>query len=336
MPDKALSSTSHGRALRILADGHSHSGEELAAALGVTRAAVWKQVSKLGDWGLNIEATRGQGYVLDPPIEFLSEKAIRSKISDAGRGLLEALVVAEEIESTNQALMEAGPPSAGALNICLAEYQRAGRGRRGRNWIAPFGSGLCLSAGWAFDEMPKDLSALTLATGLVIRRTLRETVGVGIKLKWPNDLIWGDRKLGGILVELKAESQGSCFIVIGMGLNVSSFPAQLEAESQWSNGAVDLGTATEGRPPSRNSLAASLIDSLGGMLQSYSSSGFAAYRDEFDEADYLRGRHVSVLDAVDSINGIASGIDADGALRLNMGDAVKRIIAGDVSVRMVA
>jgi BirA family biotin operon repressor/biotin-[acetyl-CoA-carboxylase] ligase len=193
-----------------------------------------------------------------------------------------------------------------------------------------------MSVGWTFDEMASDISALTLASGLVIRRTLRDTAGVGIQLKWPNDLIWDDRKLGGILIELKAESHGSCFIVIGMGLNVSSFPADLDAESHWSNGAVDLVTATGGTLLSRNRLAASMIDALGGMLRSYCASGFSAYREEFDEADYLRGRHVSVLDSVDSIDGIASGIDADGALRLDMGDAVKRIIAGDVSVRTVA
>lgn len=328
-------STTHGKVLRILADGGRHSGEQLAAELGVTRAAVWEQIAKLEDWGLNVEAIRGHGYLLDRPIEFLDKKIIRRELAPEVLGLLATLDVDDEVDSTNEALFHTQPPATGTLNVCLAEYQRAGRGRRGRNWVGPFGGGLCLSAGWTFDEIPRDIAALTLVTGLVIRRVVHAAASLGIQLKWPNDLIWDNRKLGGVLIELKTESRGRCYIVVGIGLNVSSIPAQLESESQWPSGAIDLCTATGGTVPSRNVLAANIIDALGRMLQSYGESGFSAYSEEYRVADYLYGRLVSVSDGVNSITGVASGIDSNGALRVNTGEAMKCVIAGDVSVRMV-
>jgi BirA family biotin operon repressor/biotin-[acetyl-CoA-carboxylase] ligase len=320
--------------LRILADGGRHSGEQLAKELGVTRAAVWKQIAKLEAWGLNVEATRGSGYILDRPIEFLDKAAIVRELTPEVLELLAKLDVEDELDSTNRALLLESTAE-GTLSVCLAEYQRAGRGRRGRSWVAPVGGGLCLSAGWKFAEMPRDLSALTLATGLVIRRVIREATGLEIRLKWPNDLIWDDKKLGGVLIELKAESQGPCYVVVGIGMNVSSIPARLERAAHWPDGAVDLYTATQGALPSRNVLAANLIDALGRMLPSYGESGFLAYREEFGSADYLQGRHISVEDASQSIVGLASGVDVDGALRVNTGAAIERVIAGDISVRLV-
>jgi BirA family biotin operon repressor/biotin-[acetyl-CoA-carboxylase] ligase len=174
-----------------------------------------------------------------------------------------------------------------------------------------------------------------LVTGLVIRRVVHETAGVEVQLKWPNDLIWHDKKLGGVLVELKAESHGPCYVVVGIGINVSGIPAQLDGTGNWPGGVVDLYTATNGTPPQRNGLAARLIGVLGSMLRSYSERGFSAYREEYDTADYLLGRQVSVQDGSTLLAGVAGGVDADGALRVNTGDAIERVIAGDVSVRTV-
>jgi len=328
-------STPQGQLLRILADGGRHSGEQLAEALGVTRAAVWKQVAKLESWGLSVEATRGSGYLLARPIDFLSEADIVRELVPDVVDFLARIDVADELDSTNQALLEESSPAAGQLAVRLAEFQHAGRGRRGRTWVAPFGGGLCLSVGWTFTEIPRDLSALTLVTGLVIRSVILETTGVEVQLKWPNDLIWHDKKLGGVLVELKAESHGPCYVVVGIGINVSGIPAQLDSTGNWPGGVVDLYTATSGMPPPRNSLAARLIGALGSMLLSYSESGFPAYREEYAAADYLYGRQISVQDESNVLTGVAGGVDADGALRVNTGDGVERVIAGDVSVRMV-
>ncbi|TDJ45323.1 MAG: biotin--[acetyl-CoA-carboxylase] ligase, partial [Gammaproteobacteria bacterium] len=213
----ATFSTPQGKVLRILADGHRHSCEHLAQALGVTQASIRKQLAQLEAWGLNIEGMRGSDFLLDRSIDFLDKALILQELNPDVERLMVRLDVHEEIDSTNQALLDAAPRVAGELNVALAEYQHAGRGRRGRRWAAPFGGGLCFSAGWLFEEMPQDLSALTLATGVVVRQVLLEATGLAVQLKWPNDLVWDDRKLGGILVEFTAESQGRCYVVIGIG-----------------------------------------------------------------------------------------------------------------------
>ena len=319
--------------LRILADGHRHSGEHLAQALGVTQATVRKQLAKLEAWGLSVEVTSASGYHLDRPINFLNKALILDELNADVERLVARLDVHEEIDSTNQALLDAAPCAARKLNIALAEYQSAGRGRRGRSWIAPFGGGLCFSVGWLFEEMPRDLAALTLATGVVIRRVLVEATGLDIQLKWPNDLVWEDKKLGGILVEFTVDKQGPCYVVIGIGINISIPPRRLEQVAGSLGGAIDLYAATQGRPPSRNVLAAKMIEALARLLAHYCDNGFLEYHAEFGAVDYLRGRRISVDDASHLISGMAVGVDRSGALRVDTGDGVQRVIAGDVSVR---
>ncbi len=319
--------------LRILADGHRHSGEHLAQALGVTRAAVWKQLAKLDAWGLNVEVTPASGYLLDRPIDFLDKALIIDALDPAVERLVARLDVHEEIDSTNRALLDAALRVAGKLDVVLAEYQSAGRGRRGRRWVAPFGGGLCFSTGWLFEEMPRDLAALALAAGVAIRRVLVEATGLAIQLKWPNDLVWEDKKLGGILVEFTAENQGPCYVVIGIGINISIAPRRLERLAGSLNGAIDLYAATQGRPPPRNVLAARMIEASARLLANYCDNGFPEYHAEFSAVDYLRGQRVSIDDASDLISGVAVGVDRSGALRVDTGDGVQRVISGDVSVR---
>ncbi len=280
-----------------------------------------------------MSATSGSDYLLDRPIDLLNKALILRELDPDVERLVARLDVHETIDSTNQALLDAAPHAAGKLTIALAEYQSAGRGRRGRTWVAPFGGGLCFSAGWLFDEMPHDLAALTLATGVVVRRVLLEATGLDVQLKWPNDLVWEDKKLGGILVELTAESQGPCYVVVGIGINVSITPRHLEQIAGWPSGAVDLYAATEGRPPSRNVLAARMIEASARLLPHYGDNGFLQHHAEFSAVDYLRGRRVSVDAASHPISGTAVGVDGSGALLVDTGDGVRRVISGDVSVK---
>lgn len=318
--------------LRILADGHRHSCEHLAQTLGVTQALIRKQLAQLEAWGLNIEGMRGSDFLLDRSIDFLDKALILQELNPDVERLMVRLDVHEEIDSTNQALLDAAPRVAGELNVALAEYQHAGRGRRGRRWAAPFGGGLCFSAGWLFEEMPQDLSALTLATGVVVRQVLLEATGLAVQLKWPNDLVWDDRKLGGILVEFTAESQGRCYVVIGIGINISIPPRRLEQIAGSLDGAIDLHAATQGHPPPRNVLAARLIEALARLFPHYRDNGFLKYHAEFNAVDYLRDRHVSVDDASHLFSGVAVGVDGSGALRVDTGDGVQRVISGHISV----
>jgi BirA family transcriptional regulator, biotin operon repressor / biotin---[acetyl-CoA-carboxylase] ligase len=319
--------------LHALADGQTHSGEELARTFGVTRAAIWKQVGKLADWGLSVEAEPGSGYRLPRRLDLLTVDAVRAALDPRVAARLAKLDVFTEIGSTNRHLLVA-PPRVGALDICIAEYQTAGRGRRGRSWNVPLGGGICLSAGWQFAGIPAELAALTLAVGVAVRRVLERIAGLEVALKWPNDLVFDDRKLGGILLELAAEAHGGAHVVAGIGLNVAVPAALLPSLSDWPAGAIDLTTALGTDPPPRAALAGALINELALLLAAYPRDGFAAFRSEWRAADYLRGRAVRVDDSAEPISGTAVGIDDDGALLVELVTGERRrVVAGDVSVR---
>jgi BirA family biotin operon repressor/biotin-[acetyl-CoA-carboxylase] ligase len=321
------------RLLAALADGRAHSGEELARTFGVTRAAVWKQIPKLAEWGLAVEAVPGVGYRLPRAIDLLDADSVRASLAPQVAARIATLEVFTAIESTNRHLL-AAPPPAGLLRACLAEFQTAGRGRRGRKWSTPLGAGLCLSVGWQFAGTPADLSALTLAVGVVVRRAVARVAGVDVALKWPNDLVWDERKLGGILLELTAEGQGGCHVVAGIGLNVALPPGLLPTLSDWPRGAVDLASATDGKPPARAALAVALIEELAQLFATYADTGFGAYREDWRAADYLRGRAVRLDEAGEPVTGTAAGIEADGTLLIETAPgARRRVVAGDVSVR---
>lgn len=318
--------------LHALADGRTHSGEELAHAFGVTRAAVWKQVAKLADFGLAVEAVPGAGYRLRHRLDLLDAGAVRAALDAGVAARLAKLEVFTEIDSTNSRLLGA-PPAPGELDVCLAEFQTAGRGRRGRAWTAPLGSGLCLSVGWQFSGMPAGPGPLTLAVGVAVRRALERVAQITIALKWPNDLVFDERKLGGILLELAAEAHGGAHVVVGIGLNVSLPPELARSLSDWPRGAVDLKTALGRAPPPRAVLAAALVNELAALFVDYPAHGFAAYRTEWRSADFLRGRAVRLDEPGGPLFGKAVGIDADGALLVEAAGVRRRVVAGDVSVR---
>jgi len=327
--------------IAMLADGEVHSGEALAARLGVTRAAVWKQVRELVSLGLEVEAVAGQGYRLVPPLELLQDESIRQA---ARCKALRTLSVFGQLDSTNTWLLSQPMPPVGRLDACLAETQTAGRGRRGRSWAAPLGGGLYLSMAWQFDPRPPDFSALSLATGVAVRAALADMGLASVQLKWPNDLVVDDGKLGGILVELKGEADGPSQVVIGVGINVA-LPAQAREAiaPNWGRGPVDLHEII-GQPVSRNQLAGRLIARTAEMLARFQVSGFAPFRDEFVKADYLRGRPLSAPSpgsggagtdhggAAEMIRGTGDGVDIDGALRVATAQGVVRIVSGEVSV----
>jgi BirA family transcriptional regulator, biotin operon repressor / biotin---[acetyl-CoA-carboxylase] ligase len=322
-----------GRAelLRLLSDGALHSGEELAAVLSISRAAVWKRLQQLEAWGVALEARRGSGYRLESPIDLLDAAGIRRRLPPEVSASLRVLEVHEALESTSDRLLAARELPPGSFDACLAEFQSAGRGRRGRRWVAPFASGLCLSLSWSYRDAPATLGALSLAAGVAALRALRRLDVGGLSLKWPNDIVQADAKLGGILVDLRGEAAGPALVVVGVGVNVCLPRAARSALAAEGVAAVDL--ATLGTAPARNALAAVLIAELHQALGEFGARGMAAFADEWVAADALAGRAVRVLHGGQQLEGIARGVDADGALLLEADGYRRRIVSGEVSVR---
>jgi BirA family biotin operon repressor/biotin-[acetyl-CoA-carboxylase] ligase len=319
--------------LRLLADGERHSGEELAAALSVSRAAVWKQLQQLEEWGIALEATPGSGYRLGSPLDLLDAGAIRRRLPAAARQRLRNLEVHAWLESTSDRLLAVNDLPAARFDACLAEFQAAGRGRRGRSWVAPFGSGLCLSVNWTYVDAPATLGALSLAAGVAARRALRRLGFPGLSLKWPNDIVHAGGKLGGILIDLRGEAAGPAYFVVGIGINFR-LPAPLR-ERLRAEGVEAIDLASLGKLPSRNEAAALVIAELTAALVEFGGRGLAAFADEWQEADALAGRPVRVLQGDRHFDGLARGVDGDGALMLETGGERRRILSGEVSVRPV-
>ena len=318
--------------LALLADGAVHSGEELAAALDISRTAVWKHIERLRVLGIDIVALPRVGYRLAAPLELLDAQAIRDGVDVQRRSRLARVEVLFEVDSTNTRLLEGPRPPTGQVFAMLTERQTAGRGRRGRSWIAPFGRALALSLSWNFVESPRDLPALSLAVGVGVARALRRIGAHGIALKWPNDIWFDDRKLGGVLLELRSEAAGPAFVVIGVGLNVSLAPQGLPGLP---DGAVVPASVAQscGQAPSRNALAGALIDELIDVLCTFEHSGFAPFAAPWRELDALHGRSARVRMGEEEFTGTSLGIDADGALLLDVAGTRRKIVSGEASLR---
>lgn len=315
-----------------LCDGEFHSGEELAHALGVTRSAVWKAANALRDLGTPMQATRNRGYCLRAPTEVLSAPRIREALSRKTRDRVQRLNVAWALGSTNTELVARPNPSQGCAEVLLAEFQTAGRGRRGRAWLAPPGGAVCLSLSWTFPDMPRDAGALGLAMGVCVLRAL-EPFGVGAaKLKWPNDVLAGDHKLGGILIELRAEAAGPACVVVGIGLNVALGAELLGKIATLGLPATDLASVAA-KPVSRNTLAAGIIECCVAGLLEFEQHGLRPFIEEWRHADALRGRQVSVHAGEEHARGVARSIDLNGALLVETPQGLKKFFSGEVTVR---
>jgi len=323
--------TRRGELLRLLADGELHSGEELAAALSISRAAIWKQLQRLGDWGIALEARAGSGYRLAAALDLLDAAQIRSLLPQGSREHLRNLEVHETLDSTNDRLLTAGDLPPGRFDACLAEFQSAGRGRRGRRWVAPFASGLCLSVNWSYRDAPATLGALSLAAGVAVLRALRRLGFPDLSLKWPNDIVHRDGKLGGILVDLRGEAAGPAYFVVGVGINVR-LPKKAR-DTLRAEGVKAIDLASLGTEPVRNLAASALIGELAFALEEFGARGMTAFADEWESADALIGRPVRVLQDGQALDGLARGVDSDGALLIDVDGGRRRILSGEVSVR---
>lgn len=257
--------------------------------------------------------------------------ADRSSARAAARAIPSIEVVAS-IDSTNSALLERLPRLA-LPHALLAEQQLAGRGRRGRRWNSDGSASLCLSLAWRSPHAPAACAPVALVAGLACSLALRER-GVPVQLKWPNDLVLGAGKLGGILVEARP-MVGATGLVVGLGLNLGLPPAA-DAAPGAAGAALPpsaLSSLPAGLVPGRNALAGELLAALCRALLDFDARGFAPFRDAYAAVDWLAGRAVAIDEGGACRHGIARGIAADGALLVESGGVLHAIRAGDVSVR---
>ncbi len=315
-----------------LAPGGFHSGTDLARRLDVSRSAIWKAVVSLRERGLAVHAVRNRGYRLASPCEPLDAARIRAGLRIGAQRRIRRIEAVWSLESTNAALLERTDLPPGLADVLLAEHQTAGRGRRGRVWLAPPGGAICLTLAWSFREAPRDLGALGLAVGVCALRALRNRVQEPIALKWPNDLTVGGRKLAGILIEMRAESGGPTYVVIGVGINVALGTAVLERIAGTGTRATDLrGVGAD--PAPRNTIVAELVEEMISGLTVFESEGLRPFVEEWKAADALRGRAVGVQVGETSARGIARGIDIGGALLVETPEGLRKFVSGEVSVR---
>jgi BirA family biotin operon repressor/biotin-[acetyl-CoA-carboxylase] ligase len=317
--------------LQILADGGFQSGSDLAAAVGMSRSAVWKQLNALSNLGVEILAVSGKGYRLRQPMQLLNRGAILQAFDAPTAALLASLEVHDRIPSTNGYLMELAHGGAPRGLVCLSESQSAGKGRRGRTWASPYGGNIYLSLLWRYQGGPGSVIGLSLAAGAASVRVLRGFGVSDVGLKWPNDMYWQDAKLGGILVEVSGETNGPCAVVLGIGLNLYLAERDAQGITQaW----TDLTAATGHNPPPRNALAAALINALLPLLAGFDNAGIEAYVDEWRSYDCMCGKAVSLYVGDECCDGIVVGIDDRGLLLLQQTDGkVRSFASGEVSFR---
>lgn len=319
--------------LARLADGAFHSGEGLASALGVSRTAIWKCVRGLVALGIDINAVPKRGYRLPQDVELLDVDTILKAAGPAARDRVRRLQCSLVTDSTNAMLLAVQDLPTGRADVCIAELQTAGRGRRGRSWSAPFGSGICVSMSWQFAEAPRQLSALSLAVGVAVLRALKKLGIPGVRLKWPNDLQAGNGKLGGILIELRAESSGPAYVVIGLGLN---FRLSARTRSEFAGAGIEAADLADAQPQhglGRSRCTGAILESMVDALLEFERHGLQSFTREWREADALAAAGANVQFGDRTFQGIARGIDEDGALLLETPGQLLRFNSGEVTVR---
>jgi len=307
--------------IRLLADGEFHSGEALGETLGVSRMAVSKQIKVLETIGLDVFKVTGKGYKLSAPLQLLDAQEIAT-----GSGV--TVESHQVLGSTNQHLLD----KAALLDkghSCFAEYQTAGRGRRGKKWVSPYGSHLYTSTYWCLDAGIQAASGLSLVIGIAVARTLTDLGIANTQLKWPNDVYVDGKKIAGVLVEIIATAGGECHLVIGLGLNVNMpLQAGLEIDQAW----TDISQQLQ-QPLDRNQLATRYLSHLIKVLTDFEQFGFGHFVEEWNQCDAFKECPVVLTLGQKQKYGIAKGIDQSGALLLEVDGVISQHVGGEVSLR---
>ena len=318
--------------IKILANGKYHSGAALGKHFGVSRAAIWKVIQKLEEnFKLTIFAVKGKGYKLQNAIQLLDKNLIVEQLDEKTKIQLSQIEVFFDIDSTNNYLTTKSIEGAASGYVVLAEQQSNGQGRRGRRWFSPFGSNLYLSLLWRFPYGPAQLGCLSLFIAVAIVRAIKKLGVDDVGVKWPNDIYWKNKKLAGILLEMRGEANGPSAVVIGLGLNISMKSDNLDADNNIDQPWIDLETIIQTKV-NRDHFTSLVINSLFDVLNAVPEKHNELLQ-EWRSMDVLRDEQVEIQFADKVIIGKALGINSDGALRILHDNKEIVCHSGDVSIR---
>ncbi len=295
--------------------------------LGVTRTAVWKRLAALTKRGVQLDRIRGRGYRLTQPLDLLDAHRIQAGLRSDVRSGIQEVRVDFFTDSTSQRLLQSADCHG---RVWLAEFQTSGRGRRGNTWISPLASGICMSLGWRLEAPPAGAGALSILAGAALMRAM---LRMGIRaagLKWPNDLLYQGRKLGGLLIESRAQQAGPMEIVIGVGLNVR-LPQGMEVAGD--NQPADLSQCCA-RLPTRNEIVVVVVEELFDMLTALAAGRISAYREEWRRHDLSIGHAAELRLLSETLHGRVLGISDAGMLRMSVDGVEREFASGDLSLRI--
>lgn len=315
--------------LRLLrsADGYI-SGQELCNRFGVSRTAVWKAINQLKEAGYEIEAQQNKGYRLMAAPDLMTEAEIKSLMHTDW--VAKEVLYFDTIDSTNtkaQELAEKGYPSG---TLVVADKQESGKGRRGRSWVSPSGTGIFMTLMIKPDINPNNASMLTLVAALAVAKVITSVTGEEALIKWPNDIVVNGKKVCGILTEMNAQFDYINHIVVGIGINVhnESFPEEI------SQMASSLMIEAGGKRFHRAQIIAETMSYFEQYYDTFlKTQDLSALVREYDELLVNRNKSVRVLDPKEPFDGKAMGITPKGELIVDTWESRKLVSSGEVSVR---
>jgi BirA family transcriptional regulator, biotin operon repressor / biotin---[acetyl-CoA-carboxylase] ligase len=305
------------------------SGEEISRRLAVSRTAVWKHIQALKQAGYEIESHTRRGYKLRRIPDRLRPEEIIPYFSTQWLG--KKIVYFDDVSSTNLEARNEAQRGAPEGTIVIAESQNKGKGRLARGWYSPKYQGIWLSVVLRPKFRPADAPKCSLLAAVALERAIFRQIGVHCGIKWPNDLLYDNKKLIGILTEMSAEFDAINYIVIGMGINVNTLAEDLPPELQ------PIATSLAmilGEKVNRKVLLGKILEELEHSYDKVSSEGFGPLLDEWRQKSITLGKIVDVFGMDEQFSGKAVDIDADGALLIERETGIERVLAGDVSIRM--
>lgn len=318
-------STTVKKIVHVLCDGQFHSGLRMGQDLGMSRTAIWKAMGQLQEYGVAIESQKQKGYRLNETLVLLDHDIIFEKLNDSVRNNIDFQLFSS-LPSTND--FPGIENHAAKIKVCVSEQQTQGRGRMGRVWQSPFGRNVYLSVQFQFDMDVSEMGGFSLAVATTLVKAF-SAIGIeGVQVKWPNDILYEGKKVAGVLIEVKAESNGVTLVNIGMGINVNTPELNESAINQpWTS-----LSEIKGQYIDRNTLVAELLNGLYQDANIFTVKGLSAFQDDWSAHDFLKDKTITVTQAGNEYTGVANGIDQAGHLLLNINGTLKSFSSGDTSV----